>query len=124
MTLIDTSVLIDVLRGTAGAASAVSVAREAGPLHASEITRVEVMAGMRKGEERVTRALLGALVWHPLDERVAELAGQLGREWGRAHRGIDAADLTIAATALMLGATLLTRNVNHYPMFDGLAAPY
>ena len=122
--VIDTSILIDVLRGELQAAATLRRVRENGPLHASEVTRLEVLAGMRPREEKPTRALLAAMTWHPLDEHVADLAGELGRRWLPSNRGMDAADLAIAATALALGARLLTRNVKHYPMFSGLSAPY
>lgn len=122
--LVDTSVLIDVLRGNAAAAAVLRDARVAGPLHASEVTRLEVLAGMRAGEEEATRALLGVLTWHALDEQIAETAGQLGRRWLPGNRGIDSADLAVAATAMLLNARVLTRNVKHFPMFDGLSAPY
>lgn len=122
--LVDTSVLIDVLRGEVAAAEVLRNARRAGPLHASEVTRLEVLAGMRPREEAATRALLAALTWHPLDDRVAEVAGDLGRQWLPGNRGIDSADLAIAATAVLLDAALLTRNVKHFPMFSGLSAPY
>jgi predicted nucleic acid-binding protein len=122
--LVDTSILIDVLRGERAAADVLRVARERGPLQASEVTRLEVLAGMRAKEEEATRALFGAFVWHPVDETVAEAAGNLGREWLPRNRGIDSADLAIAATALELGVPLLTRNVKRFPMFAGLASPY
>jgi hypothetical protein len=122
--VVDTSVLIDVLRGEPAAAAVLRDARAAGPVHASEVTRLEVLAGMRPKEEAATRALLGVLRWHPLDETLAELAGELGRRWLPENRGIDSADLAIAATAASLGAELLTRNVRHFPMIEGLAAPY
>lgn len=124
MTLVDTSVLIDVLRGVDAAVEVLQDAYRRGPVHASEITRMEVLAGMRPSEESATRALLGLLTWHPVDEAIAEHAGALGSEWLPSHRGVDGADLAIAATALGLGAPLLTRNVKHFPMFDGLAGPY
>lgn len=122
--LVDTSVLIDVLRGEPAAAAALRDARHLGPLHASEVTRLEVLAGMRPHEEDGTRTLLGAFSWHPLDETLAEIAGELARTWLPGNRGIDSADLAIAATALALDARLLTRNVKHFPMFSGLSAPY
>ncbi len=122
--LVDTSIVIDVLRGDAAAARILSGALEPGPLHASEIVRLEVLAGMRAHEESRTRALLDIFTWHPLDAKVAEIAGELGREWLPGNRGIDAADLAIAATAIALDAGLLTRNVKHFPMFADLSAPY
>jgi predicted nucleic acid-binding protein len=123
-TVVDTSILIDVLRGDAAALTALRDARQTGPLHASEVTRLEVLAGMRPREEAATRTLFDALTWHPLDAQIAELAGDLARRWLPAHRGIDSADLAIAATVVALDARLSTRNVTHFPMFDGLSAPY
>lgn len=122
--VIDTSVVIDVLRGERAAADMLSEAMSDGPLHASEIVKLEVLAGMRPREEALTRALLDVFVWHPLDEDIAETAGDLGRRWLPGNRGIDSADLAIAATAIALDARLLTKNVKHFPMFDGLTAPY
>lgn len=55
---------------------------------------------------------------------MAEEAGALGRQWLPSHRGIDGADLAIAATAILLDAELLTLNVRHFPMFPELRRPY
>lgn len=122
--LVDTSILIDALRGRAHAVELLDETRRRGRLHASEMTRIEVLAGLRSGEAAATRRLLAGLDWHPVDEPVTSLAGELGRAWRRSHRGIDVADLAIGATALLLNVRLLTRNVKHFPMFPGLAAPY
>ncbi|UUT35729.1 type II toxin-antitoxin system VapC family toxin [Microbacterium elymi] len=122
--VVDTSILIDVLRGELAAAAVLRKARASGPLQASEVTRLEVLAGMRPREEDATRALFAAFTWHSMDGRIAEIAGELGRQWLPGNRGIDSADLAIAATAVALDAGLLTRNVKHFPMFSGLSAPY
>lgn len=122
--LVDTSVLIDYLRGHEQAAAVLERERAAGPLRASEITRLEVLAGMRPDEEDATRSLLSALAWHPVDADVAEDAGALGRLWLPSHHTIDGADLAVAATAIRTGSRLLTRNVRHFPMFADLHAPY
>lgn len=122
--MVDTSVLIDVLRGNPAAAACLRDARAAGPLHASEVTRLEVLAGMRPREEQATRGLFRAFDWRRLDGRIAEIAGQLGRRWLPGNQGIDSADLAIAATAITLDAQLFTRNVKHFPMFSDLTAPY
>ena len=79
---------------------------------------------MRPAQEQQTRSLLSTLRWHPVDEEVAERAGELGREWLRRRLGIDGADLAIAATTVLVDARLLTLNVRHFPMFAGLSRPY
>ncbi len=122
--LVDTSVLIDYLRGDQQAAEVLERERAAAALHASEITRLEVLAGMQPAEEGGTRLLLSTIIWHPVDTEVAEEAGVLGRKWLPSHHSIDSADLAIAATAIRTGSRLLTRNVRHFPMFSGLLAPY
>ena len=123
-TLVDTSVLIDYLRGHEGAGELLERERLAGALCASEITRLEVLAGMRSTEEEQTRLLLSTLDWHPVDQEVAEAAGALGRHWLPSHDTIDGADLAIAATVLATGSDLLTCNVRHFPMFPDLRRPY
>ena len=122
--LIDTSILIDHLRGTQAAHELLQTWRRTGPLHASEMSRLEVLAGMRGSEEGATYRLLSGLRWHPVDEAVAEKAGELGRTWLPSHHPMDAADLAIAATTELLDATLQTLNVRHFPMIDGLQRPY
>jgi len=123
-TVVDTSVLIDVLRGNESAREVLRSALTAGPVHANDVTRLEVLAGMRPPEEPTTRRLLESLSWHPLDATIAEIAGDLARRWRPGNTGIDTPDLAIAATAQLLGARLLTRNVRHFPMIEGLTSPY
>jgi predicted nucleic acid-binding protein len=122
--VVDSSVLIDVLRDVRAAVAALAAVRSEAELHASDVTRLEVLAGMRTPEEAATRRLLDLFAWHPLDSTIAEIAGDLGRRWIPGNRGIDAPDLAIAATAQVLNARLLTRNVKHFPMFEGLTTPY
>lgn len=122
--LVDTSVIVDFLRGHDGAEEVLEDARLTAPLHASEMTRLEILAGMRASEEGGTRAFLSIFLWHPVDSLIAGRAGELGRRWLPSHGSIDSADLAIAATALVIGCQLLTCNVKHFPMFDGLSKPY
>ena len=68
--------------------------------------------------------LFQALDWAPIDEPVARRAGHLGRRWRRSHTAISSADLVIAATVEETEGTLATVNVRHFPMFEGLGAPY
>lgn len=121
MIVLDTTVLIDVFRGHRPALGYLQ-ALEQIPV-CSELTRIEVLCGIRHGERDKAEALLGALRWIGVDEQVARRAGALGRTWRRSH-ALSTVDLVIAATAKELGADLATSNAEHYPMFDALAAPY
>jgi len=122
--LIDTSILVDFLRQNNDAIELLESARQDGPLHVNEMTRVELLAGMRTHEERRTRLLLSLLNWIAVDDEIAEVAGAYGREWLPRHKGIDVADLIIAATASVRDLQLLTLNVKHFPMFPNLKRPY
>lgn len=90
----------------------------------SEITRIEVIQGLRSAERSAAERLYSLIDWVPVDESIATLAGGLGRKWRRSHPGIGAADLAIAATAHQLEAALATRNLKHFPMFGNLRPPY
>ena len=90
----------------------------------SVVTKVEVLAGMRDGEEVSTRRLLDALEWIAVSDTTAEKAGLLANQYLKSHPGVDPVDYIIAATASEVGAELWTQNLKHFPMFSGLAAPY
>ena len=120
--LLDTSIVVDLLRGH-GPALEYARGLDAQPV-CSEVTRVEVLRGVRTGEGRLTDRLLGTLRWVSVDEAVARRAGELGRRWRASHRGLGTIDLMIAATALEHDLEIATLNVRHFPMIDGLRAPY
>lgn len=120
--VLDTTVLIDHLRASESAGTYLA-SLEDRPV-CSEITRIEVLQGLRSAERRAGERLFALIEWVPVDAVIARRAGELGRRWRRSHPGIGVADLAIAATAEQLGATLATRNVKHFPMIKGLTAPY
>jgi hypothetical protein len=125
MKLLDTTVAIDHLRGDRRATELLErLTVESEPLLASELSRFELLAGMRSDESDPTELFMGALTWVPVDEAIARLAGSLAAEYRRSHSGIDAIDYLIAATATVVGAELLTTNVRHFPMISGLRPPY
>jgi predicted nucleic acid-binding protein len=118
----DTSVLIDILRGDADALAYVRAVEDV-PV-CSEVSRIEVARGLRSPERSRAERLFRSLSWAPVDETIARRAGELGRRWDRHRPGIAVADLVIAATADVIDGELATANVRHFPMFDGLRAPY
>jgi predicted nucleic acid-binding protein len=118
----DTSILIDVLRGDSAALG--YVRRVTDVPTCSEVTRIEVWRGLRTGERTSAEELFRTLRWVPVDEPIARRAGELGRRWDRHRPGVSLADLVIAATTEQVDAELATANVRHFPMFEGLQAPY
>lgn len=120
--VLDTTVLIDLLRGNDRALRYLE-ALQSVPV-CSEVTRLELLTGLRSAERRAADALCATLDWVAVDEPIARRAGELGRRFRSSHPGIDAADLAIAATAQQLEAALVTANVKHFPMFSRLRAPY
>lgn len=120
--VLDTSVLVDHLRGS-GPASEYLASLDGRP-SCSEISRIEVIQGLRSSERRAADRLFALIAWVPVTESVARRAGELGRRWRRSHPGIGAADLAIAATAEEIGVGLATLNLKHFPMFEDLRAPY
>ncbi len=106
--LLDTDVLIDHLR----AGVSVPVPHERAAF--SSLTRAELYSGKRVIES-VVDDLLSVFAEITLDRPIAEEAGRLRRE-----RGIPLADAAIAATALVSGRVLVTRNVKHFARIKGL----
>jgi hypothetical protein len=114
--LLDTDILIDLLRGRGEARAFLGrYEATAEPPVISVVSVSELWAGMRKGEESATGALLAALRKTPLSEEIALAAGNMLRIYRRSH-GTELGDALIASTAVELGATLITRNIKHYPM--------
>ncbi|HWE82491.1 MAG TPA: type II toxin-antitoxin system VapC family toxin [Gaiellaceae bacterium] len=125
MKLLDTTVAVDHLRGDQAAVNLLTGLIESDEtLAASEVVRFELVAGVREDELPALEYFFSAVSWVAVGEDVARTAGELARKHRHAHSGIDDADYLIAATALLLGADLLTTNVRHFPMLPGLQPPY
>jgi predicted nucleic acid-binding protein len=120
--LLDSDVLVDYLRGLPAAGGYVDGL--AVTPTCSEVTRVEVLRGMRSHERRVTERFLATIRWVGVDQEISTRAGDLGRRFRRSHGTLGVADLVIAATSEQLGFPLATLNVRHFPMFPGLEPAY
>lgn len=124
MIVADTSVLIDHLRGHEATDLIDAALAGNERVVSSEVTRIELLAGMRSHERRQTQALIGSLEWVSVDEAVAKAAGELARRFRHSHPGVGVADFAIAATVTLHDADLWTLNVRHFPMLANLTPAY
>ena len=120
--VLDTTVLVDHIRGSEAARAYLRGLRELPAC--SEVTRTELLRGIRSGERRATDSLMANLQWISVDERISRRAGELGRRYRRSHSTIGVADLLIAATVELSAGELATSNVRDFPMLKGLRPPY
>jgi len=116
--LVDTDVLIEILRGSEWAVACVSELHRTGVQFLfSPVTRAEIVHGMRPGEERQINLLLSAMEPLPITDTAGDRAGGYLRAFHRSH-GVQMGDALIAASAVLARAALLTCNRKHYPMPD------
>jgi tRNA(fMet)-specific endonuclease VapC len=115
--LLDTSVLIDVLRRRHGRRELLAeLVRRGHTLATTALNVAEVYAGMRPEEEPQTEAFLDGLECYELTGTAGRLAGSLKYSWARKGRSLTLADTIIAAIALERRCTLLTDNRRDFPM--------
>lgn len=115
--LLDTSVLIDVLRHRNRRREALAeLVRAHQSLATTSLNVAELYAGMRPGEEEPTEALLAGLECFDLTSSSARLAGKLKNQWSKRGRTLALADALIAAIAIEQRCALLTDNRKDFPM--------
>jgi predicted nucleic acid-binding protein len=114
--LLDTTVLIDLLRGRSQAAASLRALREAGDtVHACAINVEETVRGLRAPEHEAAQRLFSGLRIIPLGEREGWRAGEWRRTFAHQGRMLAQADCLIAAAAVGVGAHLATGNPNDFP---------
>jgi len=115
--LLDTTVIIDFLRGKESIVSLLKrLADEGASLGCCPINIAEVYSGMREEEREVTEEFLDCLEFHPITREVAKMAGEIRRRYLRRGVTIPLPDAMIAAVAIANDLILLTGDKRHYPM--------
>jgi len=111
MHLLDTNILIDVLRGEQASRSWLEQQQRPA---ISVITWIEVLVGCRPEETPVVESWLESFDRLPLDQEVAALTVTLRR-----RHNLKVPDAIILATAQHHGLQLVTRNVRDFPFALG-----
>ncbi len=114
--LLDTDIIINLLRGKTSARDFLADNLEENELLCSAISVAEIWAGMRPHEELATRRLVDSFRIVEVTRGIAEKAGSF-KGASKSH-ALELDDCLIAATAFCVGATLATGNAKHYPMKD------
>jgi predicted nucleic acid-binding protein len=116
LVLLDTTVLIDYLRG-APAADRVDELMTLGDIACTTAINVEeVVRGMRPREESSADRLISGLVIIPLTADEGRTAGSWRKQFAARGVTLSQADCLIAAAALSSGAGLATGNPTDFPM--------
>ena len=125
-TVIDTNILIDLLRNAKETVTYISKIEEnETPLSTTVINAFELYYGAHKSKQRkqnlrATRKLLNRLILLPLEPTSAETAGHIYAELEAKGQPIGLRDSLIGAITLSKGFRIATKNVKHLQKITGL----
>lgn len=125
-TVIDTDILIDLLRNVKKVVAFLTEIEQRGSLLSTTVINAfELHYGAHKSREReqnllAARKLLNRLILLPLELRSAEIAGRIYAELETKGQAIGLRDALIGAITLKRGFTIVTRNVEHFQKITGL----
>ena len=125
--VLDTNVLSELVKPRPNASvSRMILEAPFGSLFASEITRYELRRGALSHPQpdhlwaRIQALILPIAIWIPVNAEVSERTAVIVAALERKGRPIGALDPFIAATALVLGSPVVTRNTRHFDAIHGL----
>jgi hypothetical protein len=115
--LLDTTVLIDYLRGHPEVLERVQrLDREGRDLAICGISVAEVFAGLGPEDRTGAAETFAPLTYVDLSFDIARAAGEFQYAFARSSRAFKVTDLLIGTAALAHDATLLTDNVRDFPL--------
>ena len=118
MFTLDTNAIIYYLEGEEPATSKIEgLFRGEYTIYVSAITEVELLRFSRLSRKEIQQiaTFLSLVTIVPVDSVIARLSGAVGRIYG-----VPLADSIIAATALLTGSEVVTRNVRDFNKVTGL----
>ncbi|MBQ2628677.1 MAG: type II toxin-antitoxin system VapC family toxin [Kiritimatiellae bacterium] len=123
MILLDTNVIVGILRGNEKIAN--RFARHLGDVAIPAMSLGELYFGVAKSRNPAKNrellvTLLAALPVMHTSDAIMEKFGELKALLSKHVESVEDADTLIAATALAYDATLVTGNFRHFSRFDGL----
>lgn len=116
--LLDSTVLIDALRGRVAAERLAGLRRLGTEPWLCAISVEEIWRGLRPNEEPVVRRLFNGVRVAPLGSAEGIRAGTWRREFAEQGVTLHQADCLVAAAAVGIGASLATANIDDFPMLE------
>ncbi len=116
LVLLDTTVLIDYMRGRPVVARVAALRRRGDHPCTSSINLEELVRGLRTSEHPAEQRLVKGLRILAIGEREGWMAGAWRREHASKGVTLSQADCLIGATAAAAAATLVTVNPSDFPM--------
>jgi predicted nucleic acid-binding protein len=120
--LIDTCILIDYSKNHTHAINYLE--QLAQPPAISALTVTEIMTGIRNTREQQLFAdLFNVFKVLSVTYEIAEQAGLYRQRYFKSHQ-VGVVDAIIAATAVIHALEIVTLNIKHFPMIQGIVKPY
>ena len=118
MYLIDTDIIIWVLRGNKKYEKFLQSLKDKNPLSISTITITEIYKNIFPSEIVKTENVLNELQAWDVTPEIAKQAGLYWQEYVKQLNNLSLMDCLIAATANVNDLTLVSLNIKHFPMKD------
>lgn len=118
MYLLDTDVLIWILRGRKEIVERVSGLAVLSEISISVITIAEIYQNIFPSELTTTEEHLKDYIIFSTDQKIAKMAGLYWQEYSKRAKKISLNDCLIAATVNVNNLILVTLNRKHFPMKD------
>lgn len=118
MYLLDTDVLIWVLRGKKEIIEKVSNLKNKSSLGISVISSAEIYKNIFPSELTTTEDYLQQHIIFDVDQKIAKIAGLYWQQYSKRLKNLSLTDCLIAGTANVNGLVLVSLNSKHFPMKD------
>lgn len=121
--VLDSTVLIDFLRGRPVVARVAGLRRQGDRLATTAVNTEEIVRGLRPSEADAARVLFDGLEVLPIDVTAAWMAGAWRREYAARGLTLYQSDCLVAAAAAQARGVVVTGNPKDFPMADILHWP-